>query len=334
MSRLTFLVLALLTLGAVAAEKPNFVFIFSDDVNRDSWGVYGNPDCKTPNIDQLAEEGMLFERAYCTVAMCAPFRQELYSGRTPWRTTTLANHSTSTKDTKSIPHYLQPLGYRVGLIGKSHIGPKEAYPFDFMKGGKNKGIVKTAAAYIDKSVSENKNFCLFLASKDGHAPVTAGDASAYPPDKLTVPSYWLDTPELRGHLGRYYAEVTNFDELVGMTRAMLADKGLLENTVLMVCSEQGVQFPFAKWTCFDNGLHMGLIAYYPKRIKPGSRAPQLISLMDVTPTLVELAGGELEAGEVDGRSFVPVLDGKPEEINDYVYGAFTNCKILDNKKRI
>ena len=209
------------------AEKPNFVFILSDDVNRDTWGVYGNPDCKTPHIDKLAAEGMRFERMYCTVAMCAPFRQELYSGRSPWRTGTLANHSTSTPDTKSLPHYLGPLGYKVGLIGKTHIGPKSAYPFEIIGGVKddNGKFVAAASRFMDESAKENKRFCLFLASSDGHAPFTTGDPSQYPPDKLTVPPYWLDTPETRESMSKHYAEVSNFDALVGMTRAMLEEKG-------------------------------------------------------------------------------------------------------------
>lgn len=317
-------------------EHPNFVFVFSDDVNRDTWGIYGNKDCKTPHIDQLAAEGLRFEKAYCTVAMCAPFRQELYSGRTPWRTGTLANHSKSATDTRSLPHYLKPLGYRVVLIGKSHVGPKEVYPFEYVGGVKdnNDKFVAAAAKVVDESVAEQKNFCLFLASSDGHAPHTTGDPSRYPPDRLTVLPYWLDTPEMRESMSKYYAEVTNFDALVGQTRAMLEEKGQLENTVFFVCSEQGVQFPFAKWTCFDNGLHMGLVARFPKRIEAGSVAPQLVSLMDVAPTLVELAGGGRKEGEMDGKSFVSVLDGATEEINRYVFGAFTNCNIIDNRKRI
>jgi len=334
MGRLLTWLAVLLGMVWAADEKPNFVFIFSDDVNRDCWGAYGNPDCKTPHIDKLAAEGMRFESVYCAVAMCAPFRQELYSGRTPWRTGTLPNHSTSKPDTRSLPHYLKPLGYRVGLIGKTHIGPKPAYPFDYLKDGDNEVYVKAAADYMDQSVVEKKNFCLFIASHDGHAPFTTGDPSQYPPDKLTVPPYWLDTPQTRESMSKHYAEVTNFDALVGQVRALLEEKGLLENTVLMICSEQGVQFPFAKWTCFDNGLHTALIARWPKRIKAGSVAPQLISLMDVTPTLVELAGGKLKPGDVDGKSFVSVLDGKPDAINDYVMGAFTNCNIIDNAKRI
>ena len=319
---------------AHAAEGPNFVFVFSDDVNRDSWGVYGNPDCKTPNIDRLAAEGMRFERAYCAVAMCAPFRQELYSGRSPWRTGTLANHSKSVKGTKSLPHYLKPLGYRVALLGKTHIGPRDCYPFEYLKGKGNKGFVESSAKFITSCQDEKKPFCLFVASHDGHAPHTTGDASKYPPEKLTVPPYWLDTPELRKGLSNYYAEVTNFDDLVGLTRKLLETKGLLDNTVFFVCTEQGIQFPFAKWTVYDNGLHMGLVARFPKTIKAGSVAEQLISLADVAPTFVELAGGSVKPPDVDGKSFVSVLKGEPGEINEYVYGAFTNCHILDNKTRI
>ena len=77
---------------AQAGRAFNVVFILGDDMNRDSWGAYGNQDCMTPNITRLANEGVRFERAYCSVAMCAPFRQELYSGRSPWRTGTLPNH--------------------------------------------------------------------------------------------------------------------------------------------------------------------------------------------------------------------------------------------------
>jgi hypothetical protein len=81
--KINFLFLALFALSASA--KQNVVFILADDMSRDTWGAYGGQDCKTPNIDQLAKDGIRFDRAYCTVAMCAPFRQELYTGRSPWR---------------------------------------------------------------------------------------------------------------------------------------------------------------------------------------------------------------------------------------------------------
>ena len=330
-----FSLLILLTFSLTASEKPNIVFLLADDMNRDTWGVYGSKDCKTPNIDKLAKDGVTFNRAYCTVAMCAPFRQELYSGRSPWRTGTLANHSKSHPDTKSIPHYLKPLGYRVALIGKTHVGPSQAYPFEYLKSGKdNEAFTSTANKFIDDCAKENKPFCLFIASHDGHAPFTTGDPSQYDADKLTIPPYWLDTPVLRENLVKYYAEITNFDKLVGQVRKSLEEKGLWDKTIFAVCSEQGVQFPFAKWTCYDNGLHTGMVMSWPGVIKAGSAIDELITTADVTPTFVDAAGGSLKEGDIDGKSFLKNLKGEKNVINDYVYGAFTNCNIIDNRERI
>jgi len=329
-----FLVLAA-NLSLNSAEKPNIVFLLADDMNRDTWGVYGSKDCKTPNIDQLAKEGMTFQSAYCSVAMCAPFRQELYSGRSPWRTGTLANHSKSHADTKSLPHYLKPLGYRVALTGKTHFGPSQAYPFEMLKGGKdNKGFVATASKFFDECKKDSKPFCLFITSSDGHAPFTTGDPSQYDASKLTVPPYWLDTQVLRENLVKYYAEITNFDNLVGEVRKSLKDKGLWDNTIFVACSEQGVQFPFAKWTCYKNGLNTGIVMSWPGVIKPGSVLDELISTADMTPTFVDAAGGVLKEGDVDGKSFLKILKGESQVINEFVYGAFTNCNIIDNKDRI
>jgi N-sulfoglucosamine sulfohydrolase len=318
-----------------AGEKPNIVFLLADDMSRDTWGLYGSKDCRTPNIDKLAKVGVTFNKAYCSVAMCSPFRQELYSGRSPWRTGTLANHSKSTAGTKSIPHYLKPLGYRVALTGKSHIGPTQAYPFEILKGGKgNAGFVATAKKFFDECKQSKTPFCLFIASHDGHAPFTTGDRSMYDKDKLTVPPYWLDTPIMRESLVQYYAEITNFDKLVGEIRGALEKKGLWGNTIFVVCSEQGVQFPFAKWTCYDNGLHTGLVMSWPGVIKADSKVDSLISISDITPTLVDAAGGVLKKGDVDGKSFLKTLKGEKQVLHDYVYGAFTNCNILSNKDRI
>jgi uncharacterized sulfatase len=320
--------------------KPNIVFILADDMNRDTWGAYGSVDCKTPHIDRLAAEGMRFDRAYCSVAMCAPFRQELYSGRSPWRTGTLPNHSKSKQETKSIPHYLEPLGYRVALVGKSHVGPQKCYPFEYFPGNKDKsddpnpGYLKNAREFIDSCTQEGKPFCLFIASSDSHAPFTTGDRSAYDALTLTIPPYWLDTPALRRELVKYYAEVSNFDQLVGRMRKELENRGLWDNTIFMVNSEQGTQLPFAKWTCYDNGLRSGLVARWTGVTRPGSVAEELVSIADITPTLVEAAGGRLKPGDCDGKSFLQTLQGKPQVLHSHVFGAFTNCNILGSRERI
>ena len=329
-----------LTFFALSASgKQNVVFILADDMSRDTWGAYGGKDCKTPNIDQLAKDGIRFDRAYCSVAMCAPFRQELYSGRSPWRTGTLPNHSKSVQGTKSIVHYLKPLGYRVALLGKSHVGPSECYPFEKLgdvskKIDANPETLEKAKSFLDDCKKSKDPFCLFIGSHDSHAPFTTGDPSAYDAQKITVPPYWIDTPELREVIIQYYAEITNFDSLVGMMRKELEKRNLWKNTIFVVCSEQGTQLPFAKWTCYDNGLHTGLVAHWPNRLKPGSVIKELISTADITPSLVDELGGKLEKGAVDGKSFLNLLKGRDEVIHQYVYGAFTNCRIIDNRERI
>jgi uncharacterized sulfatase len=133
---------------------------------------------------------------------------------------------------------------------------------------------------------------------------------------------------------QYYAEITNFDRLVGMMRKELENRNLWENTIFMVCSEQGTQLPFAKWTCYDSGLHTGLVAHWPNRLKPGSVIKELISTADITPSLVNELGGKLHDDAVDGKSFIELLKGKNEPLHDYVYGAFTNCRIIDNRERV
>ncbi len=321
-------------------DKPNVVFILADDMSRDTWGAYGGKECKTPNIDRLAKDGARLDRAYCSVAMCAPFRQELYSGRSPWRTGTLPNHSKSVAGTKSVVHYLKPLGYRVALLGKSHVGPNECYPFERLgdvskKVDANPETLAKAQAFLDDCKRSDNPFCLFIGSHDSHAPFTTGDTSAYDPKKLTVPPYWVDTPQLREEMVKYYAEITNFDNLVGMMRKELEKRKLWDNTIFMVCSEQGTQLPFAKWTCYDNGLRTGFVMRWAGVTRPGSVVSDLISTADVTPTLVEAAGGTLKPGACDGMSFLPLLKGnKLEQPRNYVFGAFTNCRIIDNRERV
>ena len=133
---------------------------------------------------------------------------------------------------------------------------------------------------------------------------------------------------------QYYAEITNFDRLVGMMREELEKRNLWKNTIFMVCSEQGTQLPFAKWTCYDNGLHTGLVAHWSGLSKPGSVIKELVSTADITPSLVDELGGKLEKGAVDGKSFLNLLKGVEDPIHQYVYGAFTNCRIIDNRERI
>jgi len=333
-------VLVLLASSCLAAEttRPNIVILIGDDIDRDSLGPWGG-QAHTPNLDQLAEDGMRLDGVYANVAMCAPFRQELYSGRTAWRTRAMPNHSKSVDGTQSLPHYLQPLGYRVGLLGKTHIGPKDAYPFDYLgdvskKQDGNPELVKRAKAYITAANEAGDPFCLVVASHDGHGPYTTGDPSQYDKSSFELEADKIDTPAYRSELQLHLAEVTNLDALLGELRGVLADEKLTDNTLVLFCSEQGNAFPFAKWTCFNDGLTSGVVVALPGKIPAGTSNSQLTWIADIAPTLLEAAGDEAPAESFDGKSQWRNWTGGNEKVHAYAYGAFTNCNIIDNRQRI
>ncbi|MEM7456317.1 MAG: sulfatase [Planctomycetota bacterium] len=317
---------------------PNILILIGDDIDRDSLGPWGG-QAVTPNLDQLAADGMRFDNVYANVAMCAPFRQELYSGRSAWRTRAMPNHSRSLPETRSLPHYLRPLGYRVGLLGKSHVGPRECYPFDRLgelpnQEDNNPEAIRLAKQYMVEAVEEGQPFCLVIASNDGHSPFTNGDRSIYDKNKLQIEPDAIDTDAYRDQLVAHLAEVSHLDQLLGELREVLEDEALTENTLVIFCSEQGNAFPFSKWTCFDDGLSSGVVASLPGRIPEGSTCDEMFWISDVAPTLIEAAGGHLDDMDFDGRSQWENFQGGEKELHRFAYGAFTNCNIIDNRERV
>ena len=139
------LVSASVALGATSlsfaqqTEKPNFLLFIADDCSHYDLGCYGSVDSKTPNIDHFATQGVRFTQAYQAVPMSSPTRHNLYTGVWPVRSGAYPNHTCANEGTLSVVHHLQPLGYKVALIGKSHIAPKSVFPFDLyvppLKGG-------------------------------------------------------------------------------------------------------------------------------------------------------------------------------------------------------
>jgi N-sulfoglucosamine sulfohydrolase len=328
LSELMFIVGMVLCASMVgAAERPNVLLLLADDMSWHDVGCYGNTQIKTPHIDALAGQGMRFTHAFTATAMCSPTRQQLYTGVFPVRNGAYPNHSKVHEGTKSVVHHLKAQGYRVGLMGKGHVGPPSAFPFD---------KPKSVASYI----KDDGPFCLIFASHHPHAPWTKGDASAYPPESLKLPPYFLDTPETRVALSKYYAEVTAFDDEVGAALKALKAAGKDKNTIVIVTTEQGSQFPFGKWTCYEAGLRVGLVMRWPGHIKPGTVTGAMVQYVDVVPTLVDAAGGDPKAMDTgrpgaptggngfDGRSFLSVLEGKANKHNDHVFGVHTTKGII------
>jgi len=317
----------ILSLGPAGwAAKPNMVFIIADDCTFRDIGCYGG-QAKTPNIDKLAKQGMRFTRCFQAAPMCSPTRHNIYTGLYPVKSGAWPNHTLAYPHVKSIVHHLKPLGYRVTQTGKTHINPREVFPFENFGGGKNPDI-----KYIDRLFAETakggKPFCLFACSNEPHSPWNKGDASAYPPDKVKLPPYIVDTPRMRSDFSNYLAEITYYDSQVGEIVELLGKHGLSENTLLMVVSEQGNGFPFAKWTCYDHGLQSAMIVRWPNKVKAGSVTDAMVEYVDVASTFIDAAGGQ-PVTPMDGRSFLPVLRGKADTHKEHVFGIMTTRGIIN-----
>lgn len=328
--RILILTSVLLLTTLVEATKPNFLIIIADDCTYNDLPLYGGQNAKTPHLDKLASQGLTFNRAYLAEAMCQPCRAELYSGQYPLRNGCAWNHSASRPTTKSLPHYLQPLGYRVGLAGKGHVKPQAAFPFDKVAGFDPNCVrnptqehdLDAVKAFISRD--HGSPFCLVVALVEPHVPWVMGDASQYPPKKIKLPPNIADTPRTREDFGKYLAEITYMDGQVGELLNALDESGQADDTIVLFTSEQGSQFPGCKWTNWDTGIHTALIARWPGKISAGQRTDAIVQYADVAPTVVAAAGGHATDQQFDGSSFLPVLQGKSDQHRKYAYGIHNN----------
>ncbi len=317
--RQSAIILCLLLLAVTRtgnAKQPNVVLVIADDQSWFDAGCYGSQIVKTPNIDKLAREGMRFDRAFTATAMCAPTRQQLYTGLFPVRNGAFPNHSKVKPGTKSLVHYFQDAGYSVGLCGKKHFGPTESFPF--------KTVPKQQ---LKQFIEQSSPFVLVYASNSPHLPWNDGDPSAYDPESFELPPHLHDNAETRAALRKYYAEITDFDRELGELDGLIDAAGKVDDTIFIYTSEQGAQFPFGKWTCYEVGLHVGLVMRWPAGIEAGTASSAMVQYVDIVPTLLDLCGIEKPKG-LDGNSFVEVVQGKTDVHNQYVFGVHTTRGII------
>ncbi|MHC4741495.1 MAG: sulfatase family protein [Planctomycetota bacterium] len=311
-------------------KKPNILIIIADDCTYNDLPVYGGQNALTPNLDKLASQGLVFDRAYLGSAMCQPCRAELYSGLYPMRNGCAWNHSASRPNITTMPHHLKELGYRVGLAGKVHVQPQKAFPFEKVEGFDPNCVRDPTRPHETSGIArfmggnQDEPFCLVIALVEPHVPWVMGDKSKYPQKKLKLPPNIADTPRTREAFSRYLAEITYMDRQVAEILDVLDKSGRAENTLVLFTSEQGSQYPGCKWTNWDTGLHTALIARWPVKVAPGKRTDAMVQYADVLPTLLEAAGGKPSSHDYDGTSFLPVLLGKKQIHRKFVYGMHNN----------
>lgn len=307
--------------AAEAAPRPNIVMVLSDDHTITDTGCYGSKAVKTPHIDRLAREGMLFRNAFAATAMCVPSRATLYSGLYPMRHGAWPNHSRVHDGIRSLPHYLKPLGYRVAVAGKTHFRPRECFPFEILCPAGEVTDLRLSA--VDKFLGglDGKPCCLFVCTSDPHVPWP--EEGEYDPKQVGLPPYLIDTPSTRKWMARYYSEVSRADRLVGAVDTLLKKHKLADNTLFIYSSDQGGQWPYAKWNLYDASINVPFVARWPGTLRPGSTSDALVGFVDVAPTWIELAGGKPPRG-LDGKSFASLLLGRTAEHRDAIF-ATSSC---------
>jgi arylsulfatase A-like enzyme len=296
--------------GASADARPNVLRIIADDWSWPHAQAYGCETIKTPHFNELASKGVLFHNAFTAAPTCTASRGALLTGQHPHRLEEGANlWSILPARFATYPDILATKGYFVGQSGKGW-GPGSLDG----SGRTHNPAGPTFASFeaFLKKLPSDAPFCYWHGSQDPHRPYEKGTglAAGFDPKTVKVPTYLPDTPEIRSDLLDYLFEVKRFDDTVGQILDLLERTGRAENTIVIVTSDNGLPFPRSKANLYDSGTRIPLVISWPKRIKQSRSLHDLVSLVDVAPTLIEAAGLPPEP-KMTGKSLLDLLtEGK------------------------
>lgn len=298
-----------------ADTRPNIFIAISDDVSFPHASAYGSKMVSTPAFDKVAREGVLFNNAFCPAPGCSPSRAAFLTGRHIWTIEEAGTHASyfQTKY-RTFPEVLSDAGYITGSVGKGWA------PGNFKKDGrehnpagrsysKKGGYVRGFERFLEDRPAD-KPFCFWFGSSDAHRPYVKGSGlkKGKTLDQADVPGFLPDHPEIRSDLLDYAFEVERFDEDCAAMLKMIEDAGELENTLVIITSDNGMPFPRAKANCYEFGIHMPLAISWPAKIPPNRTLDDLTAFIDLTATIYEATGVEppTEFGPV-GKSLMPEL---------------------------
>ena len=295
-----FFVIFLLTTSGFAAERPNILWITSED-NGISWvSSYGSTNARTPNIDQLAAEGFRYSYCFDNAAVCAPTRSCWITGMYG-----ISNGTQPMRSRNEIPHdrisyypdLLRKAGYHTSNPGKTdyNIGGRDDY--DAWDVGKGAGTI-----YGWKKRQANQPFFAVVNIGDSHESRAHGDNenTRNNPAAMRLFSYHPDLPEIRKTYAKYADAVERMDEKVGKCLAELEKDGLSDSTIVIYNSDHGGVLARSKRFCYSSGIHCPLVVRVPEKFKhlypanqPGEVIDRLVSFVDMPKTWLSLAGAEI-----------------------------------------
>lgn len=309
-----------LSISQTNTGRPNFIIIIGDDIGWNDLGCYGNPTVKSPNIDILATEGIKFTNAYLTASSCSPSRCSIMAGRYPHNTGAAELHTPLPVGMPTLSVELKKSGYYTASAGKWHMGPSPKTDFDLVvekdngTGGENQWL------RVMKERPKNQPFFFWFASHDAHRPWQADSfATPHDPARSVIPPYLVDAQGTRQDLASYYNEIQRLDYYVGEVKKELKTQGVLDNTLIIVMSDNGRPFPRSKTRVYDSGMKTPFVISWPEGKKGrGLESNSLISVIDIAPTFLELAGVDI-GPTFQGISFAKLMKNPSSEHRQYVF---------------
>ncbi len=298
--------------SAADASRPNILFILADDWGWGDAGAYGRTWIQTPAFDRLAREGLRFDNAYTPNAKCAPSRASILTGRNSWQLKEAGNHGGFFPlEFRTYPEVLGKSGYFVGMTGKGWAPgtaldadgksrPLTGQAFDKRKAPQPTTEIDAndyAANFADflGAAPADAPWCFWMGVREPHRDYEYGSGVARANKQIgdieRVPSYWPDTPQVRNDLLDYALEVEHFDRHLGRVLDELEKLGQLDNTLIVVTSDNGRPFPREKGNLYEAANHLPFAVMWKNGIRESGRVVRdYVSFIDLAPTFLEVAG--------------------------------------------
>lgn len=315
-----------------AALKPNFVVIVADDLGANDLHTFGHPVIQSPNIDQLAKQGVQFNNAFLATASCTASRASILTGRYPHSAGSPKLNDVLPADQKTVAVYLRNAGYYTASIGKWHNGGLVIPQWDVVKDPPGES---GAEGWVDalRNRPKDKPFFFWFASRDPHVPYSPLQPNGLyqPKDAVMLPAFF-NGPDARYTIAQYYTEISRLDSYVGKVVDELRAQNLLNNTYMIFLSDNGAPLPRAKTTLYDAGIKTPLIVAGPQ-VPEQSQIGALVSAIDVMPTVLSLAG-IAPVDSMQGKSFAPLLKNSNSEFRTEIFAEQSDHGYVLNRRGV
>ena len=307
-------------------SRPNILFAIADDASHMS--AYGHDFVNTPNFDRVAEMGILFKNAFTTNPKCAPSRASILTGRHTWQLEEAGDHfGIFPAKFKVYPNLLEEADYFVGFTGKGW------GPGDYEKGGfkrnpagtefndkrllppdrtciSDKDYAANFEEFLDKK-PDNKPFCFWYGAHEPHRRYEEGEGSRAGKsiEEIKLPPYFPDDDIVKNDLIDYTFEIEWFDKHLGLMLNKLEEIGQLENTLVIVTSDNGMPFPRVKGQMYEDDFHLPMALSWGNQTAKGRIIEDMVSFIDIAPTFLDAAGLDIHK-QMSGKSLMDIINSK------------------------